>query len=151
VKIAIDVRRIRDFGVGTYTRNLLQALAEANAPHQYFLICPAEDKPLFADLPANFQTVEYQKKDSERLDHLALPRLIRRLKVDLTHIPFHRVPLMFTIWRAFFMTMLRGGCMRRAYSDCGGVWSARGGLSRSPERRSAMCRIWFLARRAAHV
>jgi glycosyltransferase involved in cell wall biosynthesis len=94
VKIAIDVRRIRDFGVGTYTRNLLQALAEANAPHQYFLICPAEDKPLFADLPANFQTVEYQKKDSERLDHLALPRLIRRLKVDLTHIPFHRVPLM---------------------------------------------------------
>lgn len=94
MKIAIDVRRIRDFGVGTYTRNLLQALAEANAPHQYFLICPAEDKPLFADLPANFQTVEYQKKDSERLDHLALPRLIRRLKVDLTHIPFHRVPLM---------------------------------------------------------
>jgi glycosyltransferase involved in cell wall biosynthesis len=94
VKIAIDVRRIRDFGVGTYTRNLLQALAETNAPHQYFLICSAEDKPLFADLPANFQTVEYRRKDSERLDHIALPQLIRSLNVDLTHIPFHRVPLM---------------------------------------------------------
>jgi glycosyltransferase involved in cell wall biosynthesis len=94
VKIAIDVRRVRDFGVGTYTRNLLQALAETRAPHQYFLICPAEDKPLFADLPDNFQTVEYKRSDSDRLDHIALPQLVRSLRVDITHIPFHRVPLL---------------------------------------------------------
>jgi len=94
VRIAIDVRRIRDFGVGTYTRNLLQALAATQAPHQYFLICPAEDKPLFSDLPENFQTVEYRRRDADRLDHMALPRLIRGLRVDITHIPFHRVPLL---------------------------------------------------------
>jgi len=94
VRIAIDVRRIRDFGVGTYTRNLLQALAEAKAPHRYFLICPPEDKPLFADLPENFETVEYRRRDHDRLDHVALPQLIRNLNVNITHIPFHRVPLM---------------------------------------------------------
>ena len=37
MKIAIDTRRIRDFGVGTYIRNLLQALAAAGADHQYLL------------------------------------------------------------------------------------------------------------------
>jgi glycosyltransferase involved in cell wall biosynthesis len=93
VKIAIDVRRIRDFGVGTYIRNLLQALAAAGPQHHYDLICAAEDAPGFADLPANFQSIAYAGHDSARIDHLHLPRLIRSLRADLTHIPFHRVPL----------------------------------------------------------
>jgi glycosyltransferase involved in cell wall biosynthesis len=94
VNIAIDARRIRDFGVGTYIRNLLQALAAARTSHRYYVICSPDDTRQFADLPANFETVVYQRPDSARLDHFALPRLIRRLGTDVTHIPFHRVPLM---------------------------------------------------------
>jgi len=94
VKVAIDVRRIRDFGVGTYTRNLLTALAAAKAPHEYFLLCSPVDLHEFAHLPGNFRIVEYQRRDGDRLDHIALPNLIRELRVDLTHIPFHRVPLL---------------------------------------------------------
>lgn len=93
MKIAIDVRRVRDFGVGTYTRNLIHALAAAGTSHEFRLIAAPEDKPQFADLPANFSIVEYPRRDSERLDHFALSWLIRTLKVDATHIPFHRVPL----------------------------------------------------------
>jgi glycosyltransferase involved in cell wall biosynthesis len=94
VKIAIDVRRIRDFGVGTYIRNLLQALAAADTGHSYKLICPAEDRPFFADLPPAFETVAYDRRDSSRMDHYDLPRLIKDLRADVTHIPFHRVPLL---------------------------------------------------------
>jgi glycosyltransferase involved in cell wall biosynthesis len=94
VKIAIDVRRIRDFGVGTYIRNLLQAFAAAAPQHQYRLICSPEDRPEFAQLPANFETVLHSPKDSSRLDHIALPRLLHALAPDVTHIPFHRVPLL---------------------------------------------------------
>ncbi|HVW87024.1 MAG TPA: glycosyltransferase, partial [Bryobacteraceae bacterium] len=94
MKIAVDVRRIRDFGVGTYIRNLLQALAQANCGHQYDLICCAEDKPQFGELPRNFRTVIYNRRDSSRLDHLALPRLLHGLRADVTHIPFHRVPML---------------------------------------------------------
>ncbi len=93
VRVAIDARRIRDFGVGTYIRNLLQALAAAGTDHHYHLICSPEDAPQFADLPSNFETVVHARRDSSRLDHLALPRLIRKLRADVTHIPFHRVPL----------------------------------------------------------
>jgi glycosyltransferase involved in cell wall biosynthesis len=94
VKIAIDVRRIRDFGVGTYIRNLLQALAAADTEHSYKLICPPEDRPFFADLPPAFETVAYERRDSSRMDHFDLPRLIKDLRADVTHIPFHRVPLL---------------------------------------------------------
>jgi glycosyltransferase involved in cell wall biosynthesis len=93
VRIAIDARRIRDFGVGTYIRNLVQALAAAGTDHHYHLICSPEDTPQFAHLPSHFETVVYARRDSSRLDHLALPRLIRGLRADVTHIPFHRVPL----------------------------------------------------------
>jgi glycosyltransferase involved in cell wall biosynthesis len=94
LNIAIDARRIRDFGVGTYIRNLLQALSAAATGHRYHLICAPEDTRQFADLPSNFETVAYPRRDSSRLDHFALPRLIRRLRADVTHIPFHRVPLL---------------------------------------------------------
>jgi glycosyltransferase involved in cell wall biosynthesis len=93
VKIAIDVRRVRDFGVGTYIRNLLRALGTVGAAHSYELICSPGDVAQFADLPGNFRTVIYARNDWSRLDHFSLPRLLRSLKVDLTHIPFHRVPL----------------------------------------------------------
>jgi glycosyltransferase involved in cell wall biosynthesis len=94
VKIAIDVRRIRDFGVGTYIRNLTQALGRTESRHEYDLICSPDDTPAFANLPPNFRTVPYAGRDSARMDHFHLPRLIRRLGADLTHIPFHRVPLL---------------------------------------------------------
>jgi glycosyltransferase involved in cell wall biosynthesis len=94
VKIAIDARRIRDFGVGTYIRNLLQALGTLGAPHEYHLICGAEDKAQFSALPPNFHTVIYNRRDSSRLDHFELPRLLHSIRPDLTHIPFHRVPLL---------------------------------------------------------
>lgn len=94
MKIAIDARRIRDFGVGTYIRNLLQAFAALGSPHNFELICSSEDKTQFAGLPENFRTVVYDRRDASRLDHLDLPRLLHRLGPDVTHIPFHRVPLL---------------------------------------------------------
>ena len=96
--IAIDVRRIRDFGVGTYIRNLLKALATVGSgtgsANSYLLICSPADVNQFSALPGNFRTIPYHRKDSSRLDHFALPQLLRSLHVDLTHIPFHRVPLL---------------------------------------------------------
>ncbi len=92
MRIAVDVRRIADFGVGTHIRNLLNAFAELESPHHFQLICSSANRGQFSHLPKNFQTVIYERKDSARLDHFALPALIRSLKVDLTHIPMHRVP-----------------------------------------------------------
>lgn len=94
MRIALDVRRIRDFGIGTYIRNLLRAFGQLESQHEFLLIGPASEQSLFAGLPANFIPVPHATSDLDRLDHFLLPLLIRRLSVDLTHIPLNRVPLL---------------------------------------------------------
>ena len=93
MRIAFDARRIRDFGIGTYIRNLLRALGQLNTDHEFLLIGSPDERKLFSELPPNFIFVPHRTSDLDRLDHLRLPWLIRTLKVDLTHIPLNRVPL----------------------------------------------------------
>jgi glycosyltransferase involved in cell wall biosynthesis len=93
VRIALDVRRIRDFGIGTYIRNLLRAFGQLEADHEFLLIGPSSEQEYFRDLPANFVRVPYATSDLDRSDHIRLPMLVRRLNVDLTHIPLNRVQL----------------------------------------------------------
>ena len=59
LRIVIDVRHIKDFGIGTYIRNLVKALGELDQENQYLLVgqrtpmfpicraCPATSKRLF--------------------------------------------------------------------------------------------------------
>lgn len=93
MRVAIDVRRILDFGIGTYIRNLLRAFQQIEAPHEFLLIGAPDQKRLFQNLVPRFRFVPHSASDLQRKDHLAFPRLIRNLDVDLTHIPFTRVPL----------------------------------------------------------
>lgn len=93
MRIAIDVRRVLDFGIGTYISNLLRAFQQIDAPHEFVLIGAPDQQRLFQNLVPRFRFVPHSASDLQRKDHLALPRLIRNLDVDLTHIPFTRVPL----------------------------------------------------------
>ena len=94
MRVAIDVRRIRDFGIGTYIRNLLRALGQTPTAHEFLLIGSESDRKEFKSLPPNFRFVPHATSDLHRADHFALPWLIRNLDVDLTHIPMNRVPLL---------------------------------------------------------
>lgn len=94
LRIAFDARHIRDFGFGTYIRNLLHAFASIGVPHRLFLISREEDRHEFDGLPENFERVFYEKRDMDRDDQVAFPWLIRRLKVDLTHIPLVQMPFL---------------------------------------------------------
>jgi glycosyltransferase involved in cell wall biosynthesis len=94
LRIAFDARHVRDFGFGTYIRNLLHALAAIGAPHRFFLISRQEDRHEFDGLPDNFERVFYEKRDTDRDNQIAFPWLVRRLNVDLSHIPLVQVPFL---------------------------------------------------------
>lgn len=94
LRIAFDARHVRDFGFGTYIRNLLHAMATIGVPHHFLLISREEDRHEFDGLPANFERVFYEKRDIDKDNQVAFPWLIRRLKVDLSHIPLVQVPLL---------------------------------------------------------
>ncbi len=57
MKIAIDIRRMTDFGVGTYTRNVVRALGRLDHQNEYVLIGSLEKVSEIGFLPPNFQTV----------------------------------------------------------------------------------------------
>lgn len=92
--IAIDARRIRDFGIGTYIRSLVHALAGLDNVNRYTLIGSPGDVRTLAGFPENFRTAEYARSDRSVLDHAAFPMLLHHLAPDLVHIPLNRVPLL---------------------------------------------------------
>src|SRR5579871_1869235 len=94
LRIVADVRRVRDFGIGTYINGLLDALAAIDTANEYILVALPQDREVFAKLPANFRTVNYRKTDSYALNHLAFPWFLHRLRPSLVHIPLNQVPLL---------------------------------------------------------
>jgi glycosyltransferase involved in cell wall biosynthesis len=92
--IVIDARRIRDFGIGTYIRSLVQALGSIDRENQYTLVSGPADVRTLAGLPENFRSAVYARDDHSAIDHIAFPLFLRGLSPDLVHIPLARVPLL---------------------------------------------------------
>jgi glycosyltransferase involved in cell wall biosynthesis len=94
LRIVIDVRRIRDFGIGTYIRNLLQGLAELDRENHYVLVALSPDEPDLADLPPNFETAVYPRPDTHWVNQFSFYFFVRQLRADLVHLPLNAVPLL---------------------------------------------------------
>ncbi len=93
LRILLDARHVRDFGFGTYIRNLLRGFATLNAPHHFLLVAHKNESHEFDGLPANFERIFYERNDDDPFDQIAFPLFARSLKPDLTHIPLNAVPV----------------------------------------------------------
>ncbi|MCC6745833.1 MAG: glycosyltransferase family 4 protein [Acidobacteria bacterium] len=103
LRIAIDARHVRDFGVGTYIRNLMQALSKLDSENQYILVAHKSDAALLAGLPANYMLTWFEGRDTELSDHFSFPLFLRSLRADLFHIPITIVP--FFMPRPYIVTV----------------------------------------------
>jgi len=92
--IVIDARRIRDFGIGTYIRSLVQALSAIDRTNRYTLVAGVDEVRVFEGLPENFGTSIYSREDESHLDNVLFPIYLRGLSPDLVHVPLNRVPLL---------------------------------------------------------
>jgi glycosyltransferase involved in cell wall biosynthesis len=101
--IAIDARRINDFGVGTYIRNLVLALAGVDPHNHYTLIISPSDLRELPGLPANFEVATYGRRDDDLADHIAFPTFLSQIPADLFHIPVNRVA--FLMRRPYVVTI----------------------------------------------
>jgi glycosyltransferase involved in cell wall biosynthesis len=87
VKVALDIRRIPDFGVGTYIRNVVRMLGRLDRESKYYLIGPAEKTETLDSLPPNFHAVPLSARDTSLRGWIELRLVLRRLGCDLVHIP----------------------------------------------------------------
>ncbi len=90
--IVFDARRIRDFGIGTYIRNLIAGLGSIDTTNRYIIIVTPETTGEIAKLPPNFELVPYHGAHNRVLRSIAFPHFLRQFRADLFHIPLNRVP-----------------------------------------------------------
>ena len=89
--VVIDARRIRDFGIGTYIRNLIRGLSRLEHKNRYTLIFPSNNISEVLGLGSNFATAIYSHLDTEVMHNIAFPKFLRTLQGDLYHIPLNSV------------------------------------------------------------
>jgi glycosyltransferase involved in cell wall biosynthesis len=87
VKVAIDIRRMTEFGVGTYIRNVVRTLARLDRESEYFLIGPSDKMAECGNLPTNFHTIPLEGRDTTLKGNLDFRSVVRGLHCDLVHIP----------------------------------------------------------------
>jgi len=93
LSIVIDVRHVRDFGIGTHIRNLLDALGRIDRDNRYTMVCRPDDAGDFDRLPENFRPAPYVRAETDPADHIGFSLFAGRFAPDLCHIPLNRVPL----------------------------------------------------------
>lgn len=88
--IGIDIRKLSDYGIGTYIRNLIKAIAELDRNSEYLLLHkPGED---LSGLPAGMRRAEERAGLYSIGEPYRLGRRARKEKLDLLHCPHYVTP-----------------------------------------------------------
>src|SRR5262245_38266700 len=94
MRIAIDIRRINEFGVGTYIWNLVRNLAALDTENEYLLIGSHRNFHELGPLPPNFVQCYQPEHTSFWRDQCVLPLRLHRYALDVLHVPHHESPLL---------------------------------------------------------
>lgn len=90
--IGIDARKIQDFGIGTYVRNLIQGLARIDSDNRYILLCRPQDRDLLRGLPENFFPVAESAPVYSVRELVALSWHLWNFGLDLYHSTHYVLP-----------------------------------------------------------
>jgi len=92
VRIGIDARKLHDFGIGTYIRNLVRHLARLDRETDYVLLCRGEDRAALATLGENFRPVTESSPTYSIAEQVTIPLALKREGVTLFHAPHYVLP-----------------------------------------------------------
>ncbi|HEX4953590.1 MAG TPA: glycosyltransferase family 1 protein [Thermoanaerobaculia bacterium] len=90
--IGIDARKLFDFGIGTYIKNLVEAIARRDGENRYLLLTSAEGKEALDHLPSNFRCVIERAPVYSVRELTTLSWRLLRLGLDLYHSTHYVLP-----------------------------------------------------------
>ena len=94
LRIGFDLRHARDFGIGSYIRNLIGAFARMpKADTRFLLVGRADDFAALGRLPEHFEFHPYTRSDTGLVHQISFPWLCHQLHADVFHIPLNIVPV----------------------------------------------------------
>ena len=92
MRIAIDVRKYNDFGIGTYIRNLVHHLGRIDQETEYVLLCRPQDQARIEVPNPNFRTVVEPARPYSIGEQVRIPMTLLREHIDLFHAPHYVLP-----------------------------------------------------------
>ncbi len=92
MRIAIDARKLRDFGIGTYLRNILIELSRLDRETEYVVLCRPDDVEAGDVLGRNFRMVPESAKPYSIGEQYRIPLALARERVRLVHEPHYVLP-----------------------------------------------------------
>jgi glycosyltransferase involved in cell wall biosynthesis len=92
MRIAIDARKLHDFGIGTYIRNVLLGLARIDHDTEYIVLCRPGDADTIHALGANFRAVPETAKPYSMGEQIRIPLSLVRERAHLLHEPHYVLP-----------------------------------------------------------
>jgi hypothetical protein len=92
MRIGIDARKLRDYGIGTYVRNLLRQLGRQAPAHEYVVLCREPDCEIVEESGPRFRAVVETAGAYSVAEQFAVPLDLLREAVDLFHAPHYVLP-----------------------------------------------------------
>ena len=92
MRIALDARKLHDFGIGTYIRNLVRELALLDPTTEYVLFARPADLAEVAATGTNVRAVAEKAGPYSIGEQWRLPLAARRAGADLFHAPHYVLP-----------------------------------------------------------
>jgi glycosyltransferase involved in cell wall biosynthesis len=92
MRIAIDARKLRDFGIGTYLRNILIELSRLDRETDYVVLCRPDDVESGDVLGRNFRMVPENAGNYSIAEQYRIPLALARERVRLVHEPHYVLP-----------------------------------------------------------
>ena len=94
MRVAIDVRKLHDFGVGTYVRNLIDQLAHLDQDSEYVLLCGKHDRGLSRELGPNFRELTDPSGQYSLGEQVTIPFHVQRIRPHVFHTPHYVLPVL---------------------------------------------------------
>ena len=92
MRIGIDARKLHDFGIGTYIRNLLRQLARLDRETEFVVFCREDDRESLTLLGENFRAVTESAGNYSIVEQFRIPLALKREGVQLFHAPHYVLP-----------------------------------------------------------
>jgi glycosyltransferase involved in cell wall biosynthesis len=92
MRIAIDARKLHDFGIGTYIRNVLMGLSRLDQESEFVVLCLPRDAETVHDLGANFRAVVETARPYSLAEQVWIPLTLARERAHLLHEPHYVLP-----------------------------------------------------------
>lgn len=93
MKIAFDLRRIKNPGIGRYMKCLVEAIISRAPENEYLLIMPRDAVDAVSVPQQRVKKISPRLRYYSIREQVELPRILRRERVDLLHSPHFNLPL----------------------------------------------------------